>query len=120
MTLTLPGDWRGGRVGDGYIFTSHRADCTVTFDDGLIGIPMTEAGTRTFLVERLAAKVESTSTLAFGRWKGAGGVGTTATTRNYFGQFIGPRGAVWTQLTTRGRTSADADALWQAVTTGVR
>lgn len=118
LTITLPGDWRGGRIeGAGFVFASHSADCSLSFNDGLVGIAANEAGARAFL-EREGAVVLSTGAQRIGKWSGVVGTGTlrtTSTTRLYFGFFPGPRGEVWTVLTTRGRPAEDADALWRSI-----
>lgn len=123
LTITLPGGWRGGRVeGAGYIFASDRADCSLSFGDGLVGIAANEAGARAFL-ERAGAVPQSTTAQRFGRWNGVAGAGTLRDapgTRIYFGSFPGPRGAVWTQLTARGRPAEDADALWRSIVVSPR
>ncbi len=123
LALTLPGNWYGGQIGgDAYIFTSESADCSLSFNDGMVGIPMSEAGARAFL-EREGSVVESTRPLAFGTWSGFSGAGTlraAPSTRVHFATFAGPKGAVWTTLQCRGRPAADVDTLWDSVRRGVR
>ena len=123
LTVTLPGDWRGGSVrGAGHIYSSGPANCSLILAEGHpTGIAISEAGARTFVAERLATTVLSTGRRTVGQIAVLEATGAnSAPPRHYVGFLSMPERRAWVHLTTSGLEPRAADALWTSIIGSLR